>query len=52
MLLITALIQKSYKFLLYTCIYTKEEQLSAHFISFDPLKRDKQDWQVMIIGCF
>ena len=31
LLVITALIQYSDKFLLYTCIYTDEEQLSAHF---------------------
>ena len=52
MLLTTALIRYSDKFLLYTCIYTDEEQLSVHFYYFDPLKRDKQGWKVKEMACF
>ena len=48
MLLTTAPIQYSDKFLSYTCIYADEEQL---FISLDPLKRDKQGWKVMEMTC-
>ena len=52
MLLTTALIQYSDKFLLYTCNYIDEEQLSAHFVSFDALKRVKQGWKVREMTCF